>query len=245
MTGMRSAWLALLGVDVALIAAGVIGYPRFLDQHGSAVYLAEPIVLLAVYAAAVIVVGRFLPGDRRRVLRVAGTVGLLLGVLELVNISVETFAGLAGSANLATTAPLILGPFLVWSVVAGWAARATRSAGLGLLAAVWCAMVTMVIGVTYGFVLALATPGTLAHNLAGDPDYRRSGWTDVKAFVLANTFDNGFTHLLGGLIVASVVGLIGSLIGTRLRHPRRTQLDERPDHIRPGSSAPMGTESAT
>ena len=115
---------------------------------------------------------------------------------------------------------------------------------LGLLAAVWCAMVTMVLGVTYGFVLALATPGRLAHNLAGDPDYRRSGWTDVKAFVLANTFDNGFTHLLGGLIVASGVGLIGSLIGTRLAHPRQPQLD-RPDHIRPVISPPAGTESAT
>jgi hypothetical protein len=241
---MRSALLAVLGADAALVAAGVIGYPAYLHQRGSVAYLAEPVVLLAVYAVVVLAVTRSASAGRRRILRAAALVGLGLGALETVNISVETFTGLSGAANLATTAPLILGPFLVWSVVAGWAARATRSAGLGLLAAVWCAMVTMVIGVTYGFVLALATPGTLAHNLAGDPDYRRSGWTDVKAFVLANTFDNGFTHLLGGLIVASVVGLIGSLIGTRLTHPRRTQLDERPDHIRPGSSAPMGTESA-
>jgi hypothetical protein len=140
----------------------------------------------------------------------------------------RTFTGLSGAANVATTAPLILGPFLVWSVVAGWAARATGSLRLGLLAAVWCAMVTMMIGVTYGFVLALATPGRLAQDLVNDPDYLRSGWTDVRAFVLANSFDNGFTHLLGGLIVASVVGPIGSLVGTRLARSRRPQLD-RPD----------------
>lgn len=214
--GMRSALLAVLGADVALVAAGAIGYPAFWSQRGSAAYLAEPVALLAVYAVVVLGATRSASVDRRRVLRAAALVGLVLGALETANISVETFTGLSGAANLATTAPLILGPFLVWSVVAGWAARASGSLGLGLLAALWCAMVTMVLGVTYGFVLALVTPGRLAHNLAGDPDYRRSGWTDVKAFVLANTFDNGFTHLLGGLIVASGVGLIGSLIGTRL-----------------------------
>jgi hypothetical protein len=44
----------------------------------------------------------------------------------------------------------------------------------------------------------------------------RSGWTDVKAFVLANAFDNAFTHLVGAFIVGSIVGLIGSAIGVRL-----------------------------
>jgi hypothetical protein len=242
--GMRSALLAVLGVDVVLVAAGVIGYPSFLNQRGSVAYLAEPLVLLAVYAVAVVIVTRSTSGDRRRILRAAATVGLVLGVLEMVNISVETFAGLSGSANLATTAPLILGPFLVWSVVAGWAARATGSLRMGLLAAVWSAMVTMVLGVTYGFVLALATPGTLAHDLVNDPDYLRGGWPDVKAFVPANTFDNGFTHLLGGLVVGSVVGLIGSLIGTRLTRSRLPTRGHRSDHSSPATGAPTGTESA-
>jgi len=42
----------------------------------------------------------------------------------------------------------------------------------------------------------------------------------VKAFVLANTFDNGFTHLLGGLLVGCVVGLVGGLVGRRPAQPR-------------------------
>jgi hypothetical protein len=228
MGGVRNTLLAVLGVDAALVAAGLMGYPAFLNQRGSVAYLAEPIALLAVYTVVVLAATRSVSADRGRVLRVAALVGVALGVLEIVNISVETFTGLSGAANLATTAPLILGPFLVWSVVAGWAARATGSLRLGLLAAVWCAMVTMMIGVTYGFVLALATPGRLAQDLVNDPDYLRSGWTDVRAFVLANSFDNGFTHLLGGLIVATVVGLMASLVGTRLARSRRPLLD-RPD----------------
>ena len=231
MGGVRNTLLAVLGVDAALVAAGPIGYPAFLNQRGSVAYLAEPIALLAVYTVVVLAATRSVSSDRGRVLRVAALVGIALGVLEIVNISVETFTGLSGAANLATTAPLILGPFLVWSVVAGWAARATGSLRLGLLAAVWCAMVTMMIGVTYGFVLALATPGRLAQDLVNDPDYLRSGWTDVRAFVLANSFGNGFTHLLGGLIVASVVGLMASLVGTRLARSRRPLLD-RPDEAR-------------
>jgi hypothetical protein len=242
--GMRRAMLAVLGVDVVLVAAGVIGYPSFLNQRGSAAYLTEPTVLLAVYAVVALAAIRPASADRRRVLRAAAMVGVALGTLEMLNISVETFAGLSGAANLATTAPLILGPFLVWSVVAGWAARATGSLRTGLLAAVCSTMLTMMIGVTYGFVLALVVPGRLARDLVNDPDYLRSGWTDVKAFVLANTFDNGFTHLLGGLIVGSVVGLIGGLIGVRLANTRLPTQHRHGDRIHQATGTPTGTESA-
>src|SRR4051812_25455753 len=131
MGGVRNTLLAVLGVDAALVAAGLMGYPAFLNQRGSVAYLAEPIALLAVYTVVVLAATRSVSADRGRVLRVAALVGVALGVLEIVNISVETFTGLSGAANLATTAPLILGPFLVWSVVAGWAARATGSLRLG------------------------------------------------------------------------------------------------------------------
>jgi len=216
---MLRAVLALLGLDGALVAAGLISYPSFLRQSGSGVYLAEPLLLLAIYAAVALAVIRSAGVDRRRVLRAAAVVAIVLGAIEVANISVETFADLPGAANLATTAPLILGPFAVWSVVAGWAAWATGSLRMGLLVAIWTAMVTMVIAVTYGFVLLLAAPNRLDRNLLTDPDHARSGWPDVKAFALANTFDNGFTHLLGGLLVGSVVGLIGGLVGVRLSHP--------------------------
>jgi hypothetical protein len=216
---MLRAVLALLGIDAALAVAGVISYPSFLRQSGSVVYLAEPLLLLAIYAAVAVALVRSTGADRRRVLPAATVVAIAVGAIEVANISVETFAGLSGATSLATTAPLILGPFAIWSVVAGWAARATGSLRTGLLAAIWTAMLTMMIAVTYGLVLLLAVPDRLGRDLLTDPDYARSGWPDVKAFALANTFDNGFTHLLGGLLVGSVVGLIGGLIGARLSPP--------------------------
>jgi hypothetical protein len=213
---MRWTFLAVLAADVALVAFGVLMYRPFLSQPGSLVYLAEPLGLIVVYGAVVLTAARATRSVPRRILRVATVIGSCLGLLEVVNISVETFTRLSGGANLAATAPLILGPFAVWSLVGGWAARATGDPRTGVLAAVWTAMVTMVVGVTFGFLLPLIAPARLERILAADPDYVRSGWTDLRAFVLANTFDNGFTHLLGALVVGTLVGLMGSAIGVRL-----------------------------
>ena len=212
---MRGAFLAILGLDIVLVGVGVANYPAFLRQPGSLAYLAEPLVLLVIYVAVVLAVTGRTGRDQRRLLWAAAIVGLATGAMEVANISVETFTNLSGPANLATTAPFILGPFVIWGVVGGWAARATGSLRLGLLAAVWSAMVTMVVGVTYGFALALTAPGRLTRILADDPDRIRSGWSDVRAYVLANAFDNGFTHLLGAVLVGTAVGLVGGLVGVR------------------------------
>jgi hypothetical protein len=60
---------------------------------------------------------------------------------------------------------------------------------------------------------------TLAHGEIGDPDYVRSGWTDVRAFAIANTFDAGFTHLVEAPVIAATLGALGSGLG-RLMAPR-------------------------
>jgi len=211
--GMRATFLAVLGLALSLVAVGVLSYRSFFAQPGSVGYLAGPVVLLLLYVAAVLVVTRSRQPEQGRVLRVAAVVGSGLGLVEVVNISVETFSDLSGAANLIATAPLILGPFVVWGVVGGWAAHATRSLRLGVLGSVWSAMVTVAVGVTFGLALALAAPSRMERILAADPDFIRSGWTDLRAFVLANSFDNGFTHLLGGLIVGTVVGLAGGVTG--------------------------------
>src|SRR5262245_23953364 len=77
--GMRGAFLAVLGVDLVLVAAEVLRYPPFLDQPGSAIYLAEPVVLLVGYSVVVLAVTRSPDAGRRRVLRTGAFVGLVLG----------------------------------------------------------------------------------------------------------------------------------------------------------------------
>ncbi|HEY6423106.1 MAG TPA: hypothetical protein VIY28_07630 [Pseudonocardiaceae bacterium] len=188
-------------------------YPRFFDQPGSITSAVGVTGLVAVYAAGTLIVFRAAGQAGCPVLRMAGLVGMGLGLIEVANISLETFTDIPGRAGMAATAPLILGPFIGWGLVAVWTARRTAGWRLGVLAAAWTAMVTMTIGVTYGLALALVARPRMETILAGDPDFVRSGWLDLRAFVLANTFDNALTHLLGGLIVATLVGLLGSLIG--------------------------------
>jgi hypothetical protein len=45
----------------------------------------------------------------------------------------------------------------------------------------------------------------------------RSHWTDVTAFTIANSFDAGFSHLLGALIIGGIVGSIGAGVGMAVR----------------------------
>ncbi len=89
----------------------------------------------------------------------------------------------------------------------------TGSPALGILGALWAAIVCVLITITFGFVLTYTSLPRLEHVLAGDPDFVRSRWEDLHAFAIANTFGAGFSHLLGGLVVGLVVGSVGSLVG--------------------------------
>jgi hypothetical protein len=79
----------------------------------------------------------------------------------------------------------------------------------------------MLVAVAAGFVVEffIATPDVGA--IQTWQEFKRSGWTDARAFGVANTLDSGFTHLLIAPVVASLFGLGGSLIGrVRTRPPQ-------------------------
>jgi len=220
---VRIVLLAGIALDVGLVGLQVLLYPPLLAQPGSVRYLAEPIVLLLAYAA--IVYGATSAGAasaRRATLTLATAFGLATGALWLVNLTLETFADLSGLGLLAT-APFLLGAFVLWGVAGLVRTTQTGSFGPGLLTAVWSAMLCVLLTITYGLLLPAFALTKLSANVASDPDFLRSGWTDLHAFVIANTFDAAFSHLLGALLVALVFGSLGSLLGlliARMRGPR-------------------------
>jgi len=81
-------------------------------------------------------------------------------------------------------------------------------------------MIGVLMTVTFGFLLGLAALPRLEYLLAGDADFARSGWQDLHAFALANQFDSGFSHLLGGLVIGAIVGTIGAAAGSRAGRAR-------------------------
>ncbi len=204
--------LGLIVLDLALIAIRVLLYDAFLAQQGSLVFIVEPVVLLLTYAGIVLATTANPSPNRLLALRQGTKVGLVTGVMWLVNLMLETFTNLSGLVGIVATAPFLLGGFLLWGIAGNWATHHTGSIGLGILAAVWSAMVCVLITVTFGFLLAYTSLPILEHILTRNPDFLRSHWTDVRAFAIANTFDSGFSHLLGALLVGMIVGTIGSLM---------------------------------
>ena len=222
---MRWGFLAAVVADAMLVAVLPAMSPGFWLQPGSLGHLWPALVMFSIYGAILVVASARRERTPASALRFGSMVGLALGVVEMANIAIESYSTLSGSLGLAITAPLILGPFVVWGWVAARTARRTRSWLAGTTAALWSAMVTMLTGVTFGMVVLVVSPDRLAHNLKGDPDFLRSGWTDLQAFTLANTFDNAATHLIGALIVGAVVGTLGGAAGV-WRSPPNPVLDK-------------------
>ncbi len=210
---LRAATLTLIAVDLVLIAVRVLAYRPFFAQPQATWYALGPVILLGLYAGGVRALIATSSPDRRVALRVGTVVGLLTGVLWVVNLAGETFTTLNGSLGLLSTAPFLLGGFALWGVGGGAAARRTSTLRSGILAAVWGALLCVLLTVTFGFLLLYTSLPRLEHDLLNDPDWLRSGWGDLRAFALANTFFAGFTHLLVAPLVGAVVGTIGGAVG--------------------------------
>ena len=212
-TLLRYLLVVVIGLDLVLIVVRVLLYTPFLGQQGALIFLIEPVVLLLVYGSIVVFATTNLDPDRLIALRQGAVVGLITGTMWVVNLALETFADLSGSANLLATAPFLLGAFVLWGVAGGRVVWQSGSLGGGILAAVWAGMVCVLITITFGFLLTYTSLPRLEQMLATDPDFIRSHWADLRAFAIANSFDSAFSHLLGTLLIGTIIGVSGSLVG--------------------------------
>jgi hypothetical protein len=74
----------------------------------------------------------------------------------------------------------------------------------------------MLIAVTAGFLMEFFLVPPDPAYVATWGEFKRSGWTDARAFALANTLDSGFTHLVIAPIVAGIFGGVASLLARLL-----------------------------
>lgn len=206
--------LVVLGFNVGNIILSVALYPSFLVQSQSWQYLAEPLVLLATYTAIILGSVWHLTAARSQAIRFGAAFGIATGGLWIINLSLETFME---NIDFAISAVFLLGGFGLWGIAGLVSGIRTRSFPLGVFAAIWSGMICVVITITYGLLLPYVALARLKFLIHADPDYVRSGWTDLHAFVLANQFDSAFSHLLGALVIGTVVGAFGSGIALLVR----------------------------
>lgn len=214
-TGQPFRWLLLVVIilDMALIAFRVLLYNPLFAQRDALIFVLEPVILLLVYGGIVLAATGNPSPDRLLALRLGAVIGFITGLMWIANLALETFTDLSGLPSILSTAPLLLGAFVLWGIAGGRVAWQTRSLGIGVLTAIWGAMICVLIAITFGFILTYTSMPRLEQILATDADFLRSHWSDIQAFAIANSFDSGFSHLVGALLVGGIVGTIGGLVG--------------------------------
>jgi len=203
--------LTLVAISLAMAIVAVARYPAFFLQRGARVFLSEPIFALLVYVVGIVLVSRSRGPYWDAVLKTAIPFGFLTGIIEIVNIGIENGIPFRASGPGVATGFMIL-VFTLWGVAGFRTARSFRSSGAGVLAAVSSACICMLIAVVAGFAVEffLAPPDPVG--VSTWAEFKRSGWTDPRAFGLANTLDSGFTHLVVAPIVATLFGGLGTLL---------------------------------
>jgi hypothetical protein len=218
---LRVTLLLVISLSLVLIVVGVSRYPPRLAQRGGWVSGTEAAVLLIVHAAIVVWATRKgnLRGDT--VLVKATAFGLISGGLEVVHISVENFAHLSARAGTISTGVFMFSLVLLWGIAGYAAARIAGKAGLGWLAGLWSATVAVLLTSAFGLILLNLSPHQLELNNIGSPDLIRSGWTDLRAFTIADLFEAVVKVLTMGPVLGAAFGGIGGVLAGIVPDRRR------------------------
>ena len=171
----------------------------------------EPVLALLAYAVAIVFISRR-PGLRwDSILKAAILFGGFSGIIEVINIGIENSAASASQGPVVSVGFMVI-TFTLWGIAGFRTARSLSSPPSGLLASVSSACICMLIAVATGFVVQfLLVPPEPAY-VSTWAEFKRSGWTDARAFGVANTLDSGFTHLVVAPIVALLIGGLASFV---------------------------------
>src|SRR6202035_4350537 len=194
-----------------MMGVAIAQYPPFFDQPGALTYVLESATLLLAYAVAVVWVGRSKAADWDAILRRAILFGIFGGTLEALNIAIENGIPVAIHSPAVPIAFMLL-VFAPWGVAGFRATRSVHSVRAGVLTAVSSAAVCMLIAVCAGFLIEFFAAKPAPAYVVTWGEFKRSGWTDPRAFAIANTMDSAFTHLLAAPPVALLLGAVASYL---------------------------------
>ena len=205
------ALLGLIAINIAMIAVGVKQSPAFFSQPGSRTVVLEPVSALLAYAVATVFLAKTHGPYWESILRAAMVFGVITGTFEVINIGIENVIPFPLHGPVLPVGFMFI-IFTSWGIAGFRTARSLRSTRAGLLAAVSSAGISMVIAVAAGFIVQFFLSPPEPAYVSTWVEFKRSGWTDARAFGVANTLDSGFTHLVIAPIVALLFGGLASLL---------------------------------
>jgi hypothetical protein len=204
-------------LSLAMMGIRVSSYPSMLRLPGTTALVMEVVGLLLLYGAVLLWGAGSTPP---KLLLRGTTIGLIAGSVQIIHLLLERFVSFSGRWNGVVTLAFMMTTFLLWGVTGFIGARSGQVTTTSIWLAVWSAVLTMTLAVATGFALDFFLSPTPPDSMLSWPEFQRSGWTDVRAFAIANTLDSAFSHLLIGPAVAAIVGTVGSLLGRTSRNSR-------------------------
>lgn len=211
--------LMLIAGSIAMAAVAVTRYPAFLSQPSSRTFLVEPVFVLVTYAAAIVLFVKMRVANWDIALGNAALFGSAAGVIEIANIAIENGIPFTVRGPVLQIAAM-LSIFAVWGFAGFRTSKVLCSARSGILTSVFSAGICMLIAVAAGFAMEFFITPPRPEYVATWAEFQRSGWTDERAFGIANALDSGFSHLLIAPVVACFVGGLATWLA-RLTAPNQ------------------------
>jgi hypothetical protein len=213
---VRIALLVGITLSLTMMGISVFLYRPLLAMPGGPTYVLETTVALVAYGSLIVWATRSNGSLRGTVLLLGTPVGLIAAAVQIVHLVTENFVHFGAPWEGITTLTFMLGTFLLWGVAGYRCARSIGAAGPAAVAGSWSAVVTMSILVTFGFALELYLAVPKPEYVGTWREFKRSGWTDVHAFTIANALDAALSRFIIGPIVGAIFGGAAGVIA-RLR----------------------------
>jgi hypothetical protein len=213
---MRRTLLAGVAIAAGLAAFGAATTPTFLRAAEGWIALVGVLAVLAAYAAFTVLGVPVLQRRQPDTLKIAMRFGLAAGAVYVAEIGLEYALT---PANNATWGLVEFGTVFVLFLMAGASApwRARRFAP-GAVAGLSTAMLSAVIW--YSALLAVfylfrgSERQAAVLRAEGDfDDFRRSGMSNLQAFLMGDFLGAGFFHLLLTPVVGVLLGSLGGAAG--------------------------------
>jgi hypothetical protein len=142
----------------------------------------------------------------------ATAIGAAGGVILSVHLALENFGARVGEDWRLTIAAM-LSTFALWFASGWWAARDDSTLIAGTVVGGWTALVSVIFAITFGFIGMYFDVPSSAY-VATWPEYIQKGVNDPRAFAIANTLEAATSHLATALILGSILGGAGWLVGS-------------------------------
>lgn len=218
--------VVMIAASIGMAVGAVKRQPGWFSHPGATSCFEEAVCSLVVYAGAIVIVVAKRGKDWVDELTNAAVFGSIAAAVEVVDSAADHIAS-AKAFSLAVNITALLVMVTLWFVAAVRTSRGRGRLRPGVITALMSAGITMVIAVASGFALELYIAPTSDSTIF--TAFRQSGWTDARAFAVANTLHYGFTNLWLGPAIGLIVGILGAAIGWRMAATRKggsaTQLE--------------------